>query len=568
MDYLEAFETFKKMFLEDKKSIFTGQEVLINTNLDFLKKNFVENPDTTKKKNFDDKIKEQFEKANDDQKDLMANIIWLWRLPPKKVIERRQYFEKFFENLKSDIKIEKNPELFSDFEGFANTGTYYNTNKFHELVYIISFLENWIDPKIKDIEKMDFLKTNSSITADNQTKSVSMRNALLHLFEPDRYLPIISNDHKNKIASVFGKIFNINLDDENIDASLQAIKTNLEKLVKEKNIKITREDNIFYDDLIKNIWQGGLEFESKNMILYGAPGTGKTYLTEQTIKARCSIKGGDYKIVQFHPSFSYEDFIDGVKPTGIDDKNGAMKFELKNGVFKEMCIEAFKELKATYEFNKVASKEDKKEPKIYYFIADEINRAELSRVFGELLLCLEDDKRLRISKDGKIEGIKVKTANSSLWSKDHAVCEVDGEYYFGVPENLYFIGTMNDIDRSIDSFDLALRRRFVWKKYSCDYDVILEKFENSDKAEQYIELCKTINEYITKGDGLNLDESYKLGHSYFMKPQKLTKNAIQKLWEEHIEPILREYLRTQYNSTEIANKLKDMKEKTIDTWQK
>lgn len=566
MDYLEAFETFKKMFLEDKKSIFTGQEVLINTNLDFLKKNFVENPDTTKKKNFDDKIKEQFEKANDDQKDLMANIIWLWRLPPKKVIERRQYFEKFFENLKSDIKIEKNPELFSDFEGFANTGTYYNTNKFHELVYIISFLENWIDPKIKDIEKMDFLKTNSSITADNQTKSVSMRNALLHLFAPKDYQPIISNDHKNKISSVFGNIFNIkieyNEEKNDIDLTLKYIKEELEKIIEDK----TKIGNIFYFHGIKNIWQGGLDFESRNMILYGAPGTGKTYLTEQTIKTRCEIKGGEYRIVQFHPSFGYEDFIDGVKPTGLE--NGVMKFELKNGVFKEMCKKAFDELKVAHD--------EKREPKIYYFIGDEINRAELSRVFGELLLCLEDDKRLRFNKDGKVEGIKVKTANSSLWKNEHAVCFVNkenrvsdnGEAYFGVPENLYFIGTMNDIDRSIDSFDLALRRRFVWKKYSCDYDVILEKFENSDKAEQYIELCKTINEYITKGDGLNLDESYKLGHSYFMKPQKLTKNAIQKLWEEHIEPILREYLRTQYNSTEIANKLKDMKEKTIDTWQK
>ena len=118
LNYEDAFSKYKEMFLKGRKSIFTDKEVLTEPNLDFLKKNFVQNPDATEDKKFDVKIKEQFEKANDDQKDLMANIIWLWRLPPKKVIERKRYFEKFFENLESGIKIEKNPDLFSDFEGF------------------------------------------------------------------------------------------------------------------------------------------------------------------------------------------------------------------------------------------------------------------------------------------------------------------------------------------------------------------------------------------------------------------------------------------------------------------
>ena len=107
-NYKEAFEKFNEIFFKDRKSIFTGKEVLTEQNLDFLKKNFVQNPDAAEDKNFDVKIKEQFEKANDDQKDLMANIIWLWRLPPKKVIARKQYFEKFFENLKSSISNRKN----------------------------------------------------------------------------------------------------------------------------------------------------------------------------------------------------------------------------------------------------------------------------------------------------------------------------------------------------------------------------------------------------------------------------------------------------------------------------
>ena len=251
--------------------------------------------------------------------------------------------------------------------------------------------------------------------------------------------------------------------------------------------------------------------------------------------------------------------MDGVKPTGIE--NGAMKFELKNGVFKQMCIDAFKNLKN--------SQEGKEELKKYYFVADEINRAELSRVFGELLLCLEEDKRLRLGEDGKPQGMLVKTANSSLWDNEkHAVCVKDNEGYFGVPENLYFIGTMNDIDKSIDSFDMALRRRFVWKRYSCNYDVIAEYFDKSseDKLETYVEFCKDINEYITSDKGLGLDDSYELGHSYFLKPKNLSKKEISKLWEGHISPLLKEYLRTQYSGKDIETRLKEMKTKLIDKY--
>ncbi len=343
----------------------------------------------------------------------------------------------------------------------------------------------------------------------------------------------------------------------------------------------------------KRLWQmfgATFPITAKNTILYGAPGTGKTYSTIKSIEDEIVSAGGNideqFCLVQFHPSYSYEDFIDGIKPTKVE--NGVANLELVNGKFKEMCIRAFNDLS-----------KNKEDPRKYYFVADEINRAELSRVFGELLLCLEEDKRLRFE-DGKLVGAKVQTQNSALWEPKHAVVivnkdngdmitfdEKEGKWisikdnssvnnnptdynkeqhtmYFGVPENLYFIGTMNDIDRSIDSFDMALRRRFFWKKCECDYNVITNHYQN-DKLEQnniadFIRQCENLNKHISSAsdNGLNLGSSYELGHSYFMSSdKKLTAASKNEMWENHIQPLIREYLRALYTETEIKTKLQE-----------
>ncbi|MCV3399439.1 AAA family ATPase [Campylobacter lari] len=273
----------------------------------------------------------------------------------------------------------------------------------------------------------------------------------------------------------------------------------------------------------------------KNIIFHGIPGTGKTYTIVNNIKN--IIKNENQMLItQFHPSFSYEDFIEGIKPAGIE--NGQLKLELKNGIFREFCDKAKEEEKGFLEklengnFNEALSDHG------YFFIADEINRAELSRVFGELLYALEY----------RGEKGKIKTQYASM--------RRDEDFY--MPENVFFLGTMNDLDKSIDSFDLALRRRFIWQEMECDYNVIRDEIY-ANNIEEYAQACKKLNDKISK----NIGEKYQLGHSYFLKIEfkndEIKDSDMKKLFSNRFEALLKEYLRSEYSEKEIQKHLDGLK---------
>lgn len=254
----------------------------------------------------------------------------------------------------------------------------------------------------------------------------------------------------------------------------------------------------------------------KNIIYYGAPGTGKTKFVKDCLDILDPNRART-EWVQFHSGFEYEDFIDGIKPIGI--QNGNLNLALTNGVFKEFCLKAEQNLNENF-----------------FFIVDEINRADIAAVFGETLSLLEENYR----------GESIKTKNYTLSKQE-----------FSIPSNIYFIGMMNDVDKSIDCFDLALRRRFAWVLMGCDYGVV----ENATD-EAYKTKCESLNNYITKEeyqlkgskktDGLNLGRAYEIGHSYFLRKEVLNEEEI---WNRHIEPILREYIRTQFGDRDAKDKL-------------
>ena len=408
--------------------------------------------------------------------------------------------------------------------------------------------------------------------------------------------------------------------------------------------QMTQEDTLVkkYANLLKN---------TKNLILTGAPGTGKTYLAKQIAK-ELGCEDDNIGFVQFHPSYDYTDFVEGLRPTDKDG-NGNVGFERRDGVFKAFCEKALKNLvdsnktiiqiqkelswqeklmifldesiedrrfyalskngkigienyhediiyiqlpdnpvhksdqihiskllkilnseeefdraidverflngyhsaeysyllaiyKAIRDFNfssfELSSKEIiKQEKKNFVFIIDEINRGEVAKIFGELFYCVDPGYR---GEKGRI----------STQYQNLVTC---GEFQKGffIPENVYIIGTMNDIDRSVESMDFAFRRRFTWAevKASDTVDMLypsttengeptgLESKELADEAKRRME---NLNNAISAIEGLN--EAYHIGASYFLKLKNYD-GDFECLWEYHIKGILQEYLRGNPN---------------------
>ncbi|MDO5015689.1 MAG: AAA family ATPase [Eubacteriales bacterium] len=393
---------------------------------------------------------------------------------------------------------------------------------------------------------------------------------------------------------------------------------------------------------------------SKNLIFRGAPGTGKSYLAKEI--AADIISNGyfdDYTLltdeqkkqvefVQFHPSYDYSDFVEGLRPKVNDD--GTMGFELQDGIFKkfvararknyedsqksketiekeisiqeamtdffsniELGVDTFKTINgneftvtsvddhhinisiprnATFnrltlnlddirkmlesgqKFDKIKditaffgktfatpaysydfviykaikakqgtaskAKAKQEELKKYIFIIDEINRGEISKIFGELFFAIDPGYRGRAG--------EISTQYSNLHS--------DPDVKFYIPDNVYIIGTMNDIDRSVDSFDFAMRRRFRFVELRADERLeMLASLENEELEAEAIRRMAALNKEIAAVEDLN--ENYQIGASYFLKLKNLD---FDQLWTDYLQPLLQEYIQGMYDEEGIMNR--------------
>lgn len=351
---------------------------------------------------------------------------------------------------------------------------------------------------------------------------------------------------------------------------------------------------------------------SKNLILRGAPGTGKTYLAKEIAAELTGGNEDQIGFVQFHPSYDYTDFVEGLRP--VSNGDGAIEFKLQDGIFKQFCqkakeaqktggqdnfdeawtklTDAINEKQRQYFFPRssvpaslnsqgnvkfdspVATKEKVyllykgEETKLKYetyqkivldhmkesyglcdyvsptidtdkkfvFIIDEINRGEISKIFGELFFSIDPGYR------GEKGSVSTQYAN---------LHESDDKFY--IPENVYIIGTMNDIDRSVDTFDFAMRRRFRFVEVTAESQLGMLDTALGDKAEEAKTRLRNLNVAIENVQELN--SHYHIGPSYFLKLKDVGFDY-KLLWSDYLKPLLEDYLRGSYEEFETLETLK------------
>lgn len=414
---------------------------------------------------------------------------------------------------------------------------------------------NWIDIAKHNLNNSDKVNENNSNGNQNTLPFYLVYKAYSNKIDIAKEKMSSYVDTKNTTQT--GKIFNWNNkytiylntnNSKNIKKILEFINFLMKKNVNFENttFKIVDDngndkgdnkmsnttDNNKNGKKIDDIVEGAIK-DYNQVIFTGAPGTGKTYsvrkyvMGDEKTKTKGVADAEHYEFVQFHPSYDYSDFVEGLRPVKIDGEENSTFVRL-DGIFKKFC-------------RKIVDNGDN-EP--YYFIVDEINRADLSKVFGELMFGLEESYRGK-KFDTQYMNLDTYEIDESGCANNIAKndCFRNGFY---IPKNLKFIGTMNDIDRSVESFDFALRRRFRWIDIKVNEillnslnDMLKDKKLKEGDISNLTDKINSMNKALTDAN-LGLSEAYYIGPAYF---KEYNGRNLEDIFEKRIEPIIREYVR-------------------------